>query len=119
MREDAQGRPPAARIPKLPRRRSAGAELEVALPYDLLLDQVDQEGATLADHSVEGQQIPDVHGPADVPALARRRPLGRLQVAEAGRSNPSLPAQVAERRRRPHDLDRAGRCAGLDLSPPL
>src|SRR5580704_3148766 len=64
-------RPRAARSPNRPTDGgpSAGAKLKVALADDLLVDQVDQKRAPLADHPVEGLQVPHVEGPADVPAL--------------------------------------------------
>ena len=48
-----------------------------------------------------------------------RRPLRRLEIAEARRADAALSAQLAERRRRAHDVDGARRRVGLDLPPPL
>ena len=99
--------------------RSPGAKLEVALADDLAFDEVDQEGAAFADHPVERQQVPDVQRPADVAALARGRPLRGLEIAETRRSDAAVDAQLAERRRRPHDLDGVRGSRRLDLPPPL
>ena len=65
---------------------SAGAELELTLADDALLVQVHQERGALADHAVEAAQEPDLDAPAAMPALARRRPLRGLEVAEPQRS---------------------------------
>src|SRR6516164_8426828 len=89
--EGYRGYSVAGADPCLPR-----PELELALADHGFVLEVDQEGAALADHAVEGEQVPDVDAPANVAALARRRPLGRLQVAQAGRSDLGLRAQLAE-----------------------
>ena len=87
----AVGSPPFSGEPQLSL-RLAGAELEVAFAHDLAFDEVDQEGPSFTHHAVERQQVPDVQRPAHVPALAGRRPFGRLQVAEPGGAHPPLAA---------------------------
>src|ERR1700690_3720593 len=112
---------PAGRWRRSVGRRDALArpELEIAFANDLFFNQVDQEGAPFADHAVEGQQVPNVEGPADVAAFARRRPLRRIEIPEARRTNPAVDAQLAEGRRGAHDLDGLQRSHGLDLATPL
>src|SRR5678815_5554296 len=89
------------------RSSSAGAELEVALADHVSLLEIDQERAPFADHPVEREEIPDVNGPPDVAALARRRPLGRLQIAQRGGADPRLRLERAEWLRPARDLYRA------------
>src|ERR1017187_3355204 len=72
-------------------RRLAGSELEVTLAHNLLLFQIYEKRGALAHHAVEGPQVPDIHAPAAVTALARRTPLGSLEIAKPTGSRPSRP----------------------------